>query len=98
MGSLKRKAVRVIQYHGKGREEGKREHLATKGYAAGFEELMRIGDAWLPSREVLDGPRQRTLRDFPAPAVRELIANALIHQNMFIRGSVPMVEILQGAG
>ena len=72
MGTLARKALRVIQYHGKGREEGEREYLSTKGYAAGFDELMKIVDGWLPSREVLEGPRQKTLRDFPAPVIREL--------------------------
>lgn len=96
MRSLERKALRLIKYQGKGREEAQREYLSTQGYAAGFEEFMRIVDAWLPSREVLDGPRQRTLRDFPIPVMRELIANALIHQNIFIRGSGPMVEIFEG--
>lgn len=96
MGTLERKALRVIQYQGKGKEEGKREYLSPRGYAAGFDEFMKIVDAWLPSREILEGPRQQTLRDFPPPIIRELIANALIHQNVFIRGSGPMVEIFEG--
>ena len=56
---------------------------------------MKIVDTWLPSREVIEGPRQKTLRDFPPLVVRELLANALIHQNVFIRGSGPMVEIFE---
>ena len=39
--TLSRKAVRVIVYKGRNRVETLREQVATKGYANGFEGIVR---------------------------------------------------------
>ena len=36
---------------------------------------------------------RKEISDYPKPAVRELIANALIHQDFYAKGSSPMIEI-----
>ncbi len=93
---LKRKAVRVIEYRGAGRTEPLREREEIRGYAAGFNGLMDSINARLPAKEVIGPALRRTVRAFPESAVRELTANALIHQDFFRTGAGPMVEIFAG--
>ena len=90
---LKRKAIRVIQYRDAGRIETLREHEDTKGYAVGFDGLIGYINACLPANEVIGPALRKTVRAFPEPAVRELVANALIHQDFSVTGAGPMVEI-----
>jgi predicted HTH transcriptional regulator len=91
--SLQRKAMRVIQYRGTSRLETRKEEVRGKGYANGFEELIEFINGLLPSNEVIGQALRKTVPMFPDPAVRELVANALIHQDFFVTGAGPMVEI-----
>ena len=91
--SLRRKAVRVIHYGGSGRLDALKEREETKGYASGFEGLNAYVHALLPENEIIEQALRRTVPMFPMPAVRELLANALIHQDFSIAGAGPMVEI-----
>ena len=93
---LQRKALRVVEYRGTGRLETLREREEAKGYAAGFAELMDYIDARLPTREVNGRAFQRSMPDFPPLAVRELVVNALIHQDFSVTGAGPTVEIFEG--
>lgn len=91
--SLRRKAVRVIQYRGSGRTETLREREGAKGYAGGFEGLIGHINSLLPTNEVIGAALRKSLPMFPELAVRELVANALIHQDFLVTGAGPMVEI-----
>lgn len=95
-GRLRRKALRVIEYRGTSRLETRREREHATGYAAGFAAMLAYVDAVLPTQEVLGLAFQREVPDFPPGAVRELIANALIHQDFSVTGAGPMVEIFDG--
>ncbi|WP_201353173.1 ATP-binding protein [Hydrogenimonas urashimensis] len=90
---LKRKAVRVIQYEGTGRIKTIREEVGHKGYASGFEGLIGFVNALLPTNEVIHQALRETVPMYPELAIRELIANALIHQDFFQAGTGPMIEI-----
>ena len=94
--SLQRKAMRVVQYRGSSRVETVRERICAEGYASGFESLIGYIDGLLPSNETIEHGIRTTVTGFPEPAVRELVANALIHQDFFITGTGPMVEIIEG--
>jgi ATP-dependent DNA helicase RecG len=85
--------VRVIQYRGKGRTETQKEQEADKGYANGFEGLISYIMALIPGNETIDQALRNHTLMFPKLAVRELVANALIHQDFNISGTGPMVEI-----
>ncbi len=88
-----RKSVRVIQYEKNDRINTLREEVGKKGYACGFENLIKFIDNLLPQNETIkDGIRQK-ISVYPEIAVRELVANALIHQDFSIAGTGPMVEI-----
>jgi len=92
-GSLRRKAVRVVAYKGSGRVETIREQEENRAYAIGFEGLINYINALVPSNEVIEKALRKTVPMYPEIAVRELVANALIHQDFFITGSGPMVEL-----
>lgn len=93
--TLARKAVRVVQYRGGSRVETIREQLGGKGYAGGFEGLVSFINHLLPSNEVVGRALRRSVPMFPELAVRELVANALIHQDFTITGAGPMVEVFE---
>ena len=90
---LQRKAVRVVVYTGTGRVQTLREQAGVKGYAAGFEGLIGFINGLLPVNEVIGQALRKAVPVYPELAIRELIANALIHQDFSISGSGPMVEI-----
>lgn len=85
--------MRVIQYRGNGRTETLREQEVNKGYASGFEGLISYINGLLPANEVIGEALRKSTPMFPELAVRELVANALIHQDFFVTGAGPMVEI-----
>jgi len=91
--SLGRKAIRVIQYKGENRVETLREQSGHKGYACGFETLIEYINTVVPSNEVVGKALRRDVPMFPDLAIRELVANALIHQDFYLAGTSPMIEI-----
>lgn len=90
---LRRKKLRVIQYRGSGRMDTIREFEETRGYATGFERIIGYIMALVPSNEVIGHSLRQSAPMFPVIAVRELVANALIHQDFLVTGAGPMVEI-----
>ncbi|MGP8431879.1 ATP-binding protein [Paraburkholderia fungorum] len=90
---LKRKAVRVIAYREKSRVDTLREQIGSKGYAAGFEGLIGFINGLVPANEVIGKALRRSVPMYPELAVRELVANALIHQDFSVGGAGPMIEI-----
>jgi predicted HTH transcriptional regulator len=90
---LRRKAMRVVLYKGEGRVETVREQEGIKGYAAGFEGLIDFVTNLLPSNEIIGQALRREVPMFPELAIRELVANAIIHQDFHASGTAPMVEI-----
>ncbi|MFN8525599.1 MAG: ATP-binding protein [Chloroflexota bacterium] len=91
--SLERKAVRVVVYRGPGRLDTEREHVEMRGYATGFEGLIDWINARLPRNELIGRALRKEVPMYPELAVRELVANALIHQDFSITGAGPMIEI-----
>jgi len=90
---LKRKATRVVQYRDESRMEALREQEGVRGYASGFEGLVGYINDLLPANEVIGQALRESVPMFPPLAVRELVANALIHQDFFVKGAGPMIEI-----
>lgn len=95
-GHLRRKAVRVIRYEGTSRVKTQREKDGTKGYASGFPGLIGYINGLVPPNEIMGKALRRQVPMYPELAVRELVANALIHQDFTITGAGPMVEIFDG--
>lgn len=91
--SLKRKAIRVIKYKGTNKLETERDLIHHKGYAVGFEDLINYINSQLPANEVIGKALREEVRMFPELAIREIVANALIHQDLNQSGSSIMIEI-----
>lgn len=91
--SLARKAVRVIKYKGNNKINTEKEYPGNKGYAIGFEALIAFVKALLPSSEIIKTALRTETSIYPDIALRELIANALIHQDFNVKGAGPMIEI-----
>ena len=92
---LARKAPRVIVYEGKNKLKTKTDKLGTKGYAVGFQGLVEFVNGLVPSNEVIEQALRREVKMFPEIAVRELVANALIHQDFTETGASVMIEIYE---
>jgi predicted HTH transcriptional regulator len=92
---LGRKAVRVIQYSGRDRTRALWEQEGSRGYAVGFQRLVEFVIDRLPRNEEIDRALRREVTLYPPIAVRELTANALIHQDLMVGGSGPMLEIFE---
>jgi len=90
---LKRKAIRVIQYEGNNRIRTIKEQSGDKGYAIGFEGLISYVDNLLPKNEVIGKALRRDVSMYPELSIRELIANAIIHQDFTIPGMGTTIEI-----
>lgn len=91
--TLKRKAVRVVRYRGTNKVETVHELSGKRGYAVGFEGLIDYLRRVLPHSEVIDSALRTDVSEFPELALRELVANALIHQDFSITGAGPMIGI-----
>ena len=93
---LSRKALRVIKYKGTGRTETEREWRdppSQRGYALAFEPAVAYINSQLPQNEPIGQAFRKEVRMYPETAIRELVANALIHQDFSVTGAGPMVEI-----
>ena len=90
---ISRKAIRVVQYGGNNRMNLLKTEEIERGYVSGFEVLMKYVEALIPSKEVVDGVKREKITAYPLLALREAIANALIHQDFAISGAGPIVEI-----
>jgi ATP-dependent DNA helicase RecG len=88
--------VRVIKYKGQDKRVSEKEVEGRKGYAVAFSELMKYITGILPKEETYRGGIRQMTPMYPETALREIIANALIHQDFTISGSGPVIEIYDG--
>lgn len=69
-------------------------HLRTRsGSAAGVERLFGYGSNPILSNKIVGRDLGSDVPVYPELVVRELVANALIHQKFSVRGAGPMIEI-----
>lgn len=94
--SIARKAVRFISYKGKNRaSQVNHRQDGKRGYARGFSNLITFINNLLPQNEHIGEAFREAKPLFPELAIRELVANALIHQDMTITGTGPQVELFE---
>ncbi|MDX2263422.1 MAG: ATP-binding protein [Hyphomicrobiales bacterium] len=89
--SLERRQIRLIQYGDEGRVNAIKELPIPAGYALSFESLIDAVVAMVSREDIGTLRLKREL--VPRVAIREAVANAMIHQDMLITASVPMVEV-----
>lgn len=91
--SIAGKSVRVIKYVGKDKRKSEREREGRRGYANGFKALLSFISGTLPTDEQYIGGVRKLVPIYPMTALREIIANALIHQDFTVSGAGPVIEI-----
>ncbi len=91
--NLMRRALRIIRYDGRTSSNIIRDTVELRGYAIAFEETVRLVDLLLPSKEVFVEGVRHLERHYSDVALRELLANALIHQDLSITGKNVALEI-----
>lgn len=90
--NLPRESLRVIVYEGKGKLKTLKDHPEIRGYAVVFEKVVDYINDQLPQNEEIYKAVRETARMYPVEAIRELVANAIIHQDFREKGT-PFVEI-----
>ncbi|HXE55929.1 MAG TPA: ATP-binding protein [Tepidisphaeraceae bacterium] len=90
---LARKAPRVVVYTDHSKLHTRLDQTWATGYAAGFRELVRFVMAQLPQNEVIRDALRTEVKMVPEEAIREVVANALIHQDLTVTGASPMIEV-----
>lgn len=93
--SLKHKGVRLLVYRANDKLDLLDDRDGYKGYLVTFEALLAQVMSLIPSREVIFKGTRTRLYDIPEPAMRELLANAVVHQDFTAFGSKPVIEIFK---
>ena len=92
---LKRKAIRILVYSGNDKLQTTQEFRIYDGYAILFEKSIDLIMKLLPSSEIIKDALRSEPKTYPKIAIREFVANALIHQNLLISGVSPTIEIFK---
>ena len=90
--TVSKKTVRVISYKGNNKLETLRDIRGQKGYAIGFEGIINWVTGQLPENEEIGKAFRKEVKIYPPIAIRELVANAMIHQDFYAQGC-PTIEI-----
>lgn len=94
--ALQRKALRFVSYDGAGRDATVNYRQdGGKGYALSLDGFIKYLDGLLPINEYISGAFREETKLFPELAIRELVANALMHQDMTVTGAGPLVELFK---
>ena len=94
--NLSRKPIRVIWYKENNRIGAIREREFTAGYVCAYEEIVQYIMTIISQEEVIEGGIRKTITAFPEIAIREMLANQMIHQAIEQRGTTMMVEVFTG--
>ncbi len=90
---LARKAPRFIIYDGADKAKTRADTIGNRGYAVGFENLVEFVHSAAPRNHVVEQTVREEIKMFPKQALRELIANALVHQDFMASGTSVMIEM-----
>jgi ATP-dependent DNA helicase RecG len=91
--SLARKATRVVIYEGINKLQTLNENTINRGYAVGFAALVDFVHSAAPQNRFIEEVMREERKMFPKQALRELIANALVHQDFLATGASVMIEM-----
>ena len=91
--TLARKAPRFIIYEGDNKLRTRNDITGRRGYAAGFKGLVDFVHNSAPQNQFVEEVIREESKMFPKQALRELIANALIHQDFLATGTSVAIEM-----
>jgi len=90
---FERRGLRIIIYSDTTRTNAERELTGKKGYAIAFKSMLDYIMQHLPASEVIKDAIRQEVKVYPKIAIREIMANAIIHQDLHNTSINPKVEI-----
>ena len=93
---LQNKVPRLIIYRDTSRINAVKDFIPSTGYIASIPQILELIFNVLPSNEEIQKALRVERSLYPEDALRELIVNALIHQDFNLSGSLPIVEVFPG--
>lgn len=90
---IENRGARVIVYKGTDKLRADDDAEGRKGYLIGFKHLLAHIMAQIPNEETFRHGVRTKDYNIPEDAIREFLANALIHQDFTIKGARPTIEI-----
>ncbi len=91
---ISRKQIRITKYDGVDRTAQVTNRIdVLEGYALAFDRTLEFIENLLPSSEILVGGIRHQRTEFPIEAIRELLANTIIHQDFSVTGMNPSIDI-----
>jgi ATP-dependent DNA helicase RecG len=91
--ALARKASRVIIYEGINKLKTRTDNTGNRGYAVSFDGLVDFVHTAAPQNLFIEEVVREEVKMFPKQALRELIANALVHQDFLVTGASVTIEM-----
>jgi len=91
--ALARKAPRVVIYEGIDKLKTRDDKTGNRGYAVSFDKLVSFVHSAAPQNRFIEEAVREEVKMFPIQALRELIANALVHQDFLATGASVMIEM-----
>jgi ATP-dependent DNA helicase RecG len=88
-----RKAVRVVVYDGPNKLRTRLDRPGRRGLAVGFRSLVEFISTQIPQHEVIENALRRQDRMVPEIVIRELVANAMVHQDLSEQGFSVVVDV-----
>jgi ATP-dependent DNA helicase RecG len=90
---LSRKATRIVIYDGVNKLVTREDKTRVPGYAVDFENLVDFVHSAAPQNHFVEQVVREEVKMFPRQAIRELVANALVHQDFQASGTSVMIEM-----
>ncbi len=90
---LRKRPIRVVKYAGKGNFEILADETFDAGYATALSDAVKYVMSQLPAKEQTEGAFRRVVHPYSQRAVRELLANAVIHQDISDSTAGPLVAL-----
>ena len=92
---LERKTINLIKYQGRGRVNSINREEFGEGYAVSLQKVLQKLDSIIPPKEIILEGRRTTKKVYPHSALRELLANALIHQDINLTNTLISFEVFE---
>ena len=90
---LRKRQLRIVRFDGPGRTSIIDDRFFDMGYALAIPKAVDYLMSVLPAHEILDGAFRKVCSQFPQSAVRELLSNTVIHQDLNSATSSPEVHL-----
>ena len=92
---LRKRALRIVRFEGKGNLSILDDRFFDEGYATSLQKAEEYIMTSIPVQEIVDGAFRKIRHAYPQAAVRELLVNAVIHQDMTITTAGPFVGLYE---